>query len=50
MEPRLKRAAALRCLDRMGEAGQEYERVVGMEEGCQEAEEGLRDCRQKTGE
>ena len=33
----------------MGEAGQEYQRVVAMEEGCQEAEEGLRDCKQETG-
>ena len=50
MEPRLRRAAALRSLDRLMEAGQEYERVVAMEEGCQEAQEGLRHCRQETGE
>ena len=50
MEPRLRRAAALRSLDRLMEAGQEYERVVAMEEGCQEAQEGLRLCRQETGE
>ena len=49
MEPRLRRAAALRSLGREGEAGQEYERVVGMEEGCQEAEEGLRACRPEIG-
>ena len=50
MEPRLRRAAALRSLDRVGEAGQEYEMVVGMDEECQEAREGLRDCRQETGD
>ena len=50
MKPRLRRAAALRSLGRVGEAGQEYQRVVAMEEGCQEAQEGLRDCRQETGE
>ena len=50
VEPRLRRAAALRSLDRLVEAGQEYERVVAMEEGCLEAQEGLRHCRQETGE
>ena len=50
VKPRLRRAAALRSLGRVGEAGQEYERVVGMEEGCQEAQEGLRDCKQETGD
>ena len=49
MKPRLRRAAALRSLDRVGEAKQEYERVLGMEEGCQEAVEGLKACRQETG-
>ena len=50
MEPRLRRATALRSLDRLVEAGQEYERVVAMEEGCLEAQEGLRHCRQETGD
>ena len=50
VKPRLRRAAALRSLDRVEEAGQEYERVLGMEEGCQEAEEGLRDCRPNSGD
>ena len=50
VKPRLRRAAALRSLGRVAEAGQEYERVVCMEEGCKEAQEGLRDCKQETGE
>ena len=50
MKPRLRRAAALRSLDRVGEAIKEYEKVVGMEKGCKEAEEGLRDCKLKTGD
>ena len=50
MKPRLRRAASLRSLGMVGEAGQEYERVVGMEKGCKEAEEGLRDCKLKTGD
>ena len=50
VKPRLRRAAALRSLGRVGDAKQEYERVVRMEEGCKEAQEGLRDCRQETGE
>ena len=50
VKPRLRRAAALRSLGRVGQAGQEYERVVGMEEGCKEAEEGLRDCRLNSGD
>ena len=50
VETGLRRAAALRSLNRVGEAMQEYERVVGMEEGCQEAQEGLRYCRQETGD
>ena len=50
MKPLLRRAAALRSLGRVAEAGQEYERVVGMEEGCKEAQKGLRDCPQETGE
>ena len=50
VEPRLRRAAALRSLGRVGEAGQEYEKVVAMEEGCQEAQEGLAYCRQETGD
>ena len=50
MEPRLRKAAALRSLGRLVEAGQEYERVVGMDKGCQEAQEGLRHCRQETGD
>ena len=49
IEPRLRRAAALRSLGRVGEAGQEYERVVRMEQGCQEAQEGLRDSQVKSG-
>ena len=50
VKPRLRRATALRSLGRVGEARQEYERVVGMEEGCKEAQEGLRDCKQETGD
>ena len=49
VKPRLRRAAALRSLDRVAEAKQEYERVVAMEEGCQEAQEGLEAYRQETG-
>ena len=50
VKPRLRRAAALRSLDRVGEAIKEYKSVVGMEKGCKEAEEGLRDCKLKTGD
>ena len=34
----------------MGEARQEYQRVLGMEEGCLEAQEGLMDCGRDTGD
>ena len=48
-KPRLRRAAALRSLGRVGEAAQEYERVVGMEPGWKEADEGLRRCKLESG-
>ena len=50
VKPRLRRAAALRSLDRKGEARQEYERVARMEDGCKLAHKGLRDCMQDRGE
>ena len=50
LEPQLRRAAALKILDRVGEAMQEYERVEGMKEGCLEAQEGLMDCGLDTGD
>ena len=46
----MRRAAVLTSLGRVEQAFQEYERVVEMEEGCKEAQEGLRDCLIKTGD
>ena len=46
MKPRLRRATALKTLGRLQEAVEEYRRVLGLDPRCNEAKEGLRECKQ----
>ena len=50
VKPHLRRAAALRGLERGQDAREGYERVLTLQPGHQEAEDGLKECQQMLGE
>ena len=50
LEPRLRRAAALRSLGRLQQAVEAYRGVLGMEPDCQEAKLGVEEIEKKKRE